>query len=100
MGLTFVCRATVEPLYVCTGTPSPYSPSDYKHTTAVCVMCHTLALIINVSGTLTLSPRQATLLLVVTLVALTEVQQDKHVQHHPHQRGGQHHLTVGKPPHP
>ena len=98
---SLVCVEPQWSLSVSMETPSPYSPADYKHTTAVCVWwCHTVALIIHLSETLTRSPRQASLLLVVTLVALTEVEQDKHVQHHPHQRGGQHHLTVGKSPHP
>ncbi len=50
--------------------------------------------------TLTVSPRQSSLLFVVALVALAEVEQNEHVQHHPHQRGGQNHFTVGEPPHP
>lgn len=49
---------------------------------------------------LTLSPGQSSFLYVVTLVALAEVEQNEHVQHHPDQRGGQDHFTVGKPPHP
>lgn len=49
---------------------------------------------------LTRSPWQSSLLLVVALVALAEVEQNEHVQHHPHQGGGQDHLAVGKPPHP
>lgn len=49
---------------------------------------------------LTVSPREPSLLFVVTLVALAEVEQNEHVQHHPNQRGGQNHLTVGEPPHP
>lgn len=50
--------------------------------------------------TSTVSPRQSPLLLVVTFVALAEVEQNEHVQHHPDKRGGQNHLTVGKSPHP
>ncbi len=50
--------------------------------------------------TLTVSPGQSSLLFVVALVALAEVEQNEHVQHHPHQRGGQNHFTVGEPPHP
>lgn len=36
---------------------------------------------------------------VVTFVALAEVEQQEHIHQHPHQRGGQHHLTVDEPPH-
>lgn len=49
---------------------------------------------------LTVPPGQSSLLFFVALVALAEVEQNEHVQHNPHQRGGQNHLAVGKPPHP
>lgn len=49
---------------------------------------------------LTVSPGQSSLLFFVALVALAEVEQNEHVQHNPHQRSGQNHLAVGKPPHP
>lgn len=48
---------------------------------------------------LTVSPRQSSLFFVIAFVAFAEVEEDEHVYHHPHQRSGQHHLTVRKLPH-
>lgn len=42
---------------------------------------------------------QRAVLLVITFVALTEVEKQEHIDQHPHKRGGQHHLAVDKPSH-
>lgn len=45
------------------------------------------------------SRQQRPLLLVITFITFTEVEKQKDIHQHPHERSGQNHLAVDKPPH-